>query len=266
MHAKQQILIFLLTISSISSKIQDDNVVNVVVSDVTTIPQEVPDQTHEVTQRRRVDESPCFHADINDFCFNRTEKAPCECEVYRDAIICCNVSDIVKSISCLSLNLINFKNIHVINATQSEINITHLNSLKSVDSLVITDGNVTRISGQFSRFSAIKCLNFSNNGIREINERALLNLSQLKLLDVSANNLTKLPPLSNITIDIQGNSKIPCINISATLDKVSYCVCLFCQFLYVFLTINELINFHKGDICEQAKIVLRERSDGRLVQ
>jgi Leucine-rich repeat (LRR) protein len=46
-----------------------------------------------------------------------------------------------------------------------------------------------------------------------------MNLNQLKIVDLSANNLTKLPSLQNTTVDILGNSKISCINISAALEK-----------------------------------------------
>lgn len=88
-----------------------------------------------------------------------------------------------------------------------------------VDSLVITDGNITKIVGQFAVFSSIKCLNFSNNNITEINERAFKALNQLNLTDLSANNLTKLPTLQNTTLNVFGNSKISCINISAALEK-----------------------------------------------
>jgi Leucine-rich repeat (LRR) protein len=95
-----------------------------------------------------------------------------------------------------------------------------MNILKQVDSLIITDGNITKISGQFSRFSSIKCLNFSNNNITEINERALLNLNQLQILDLSANNLTKLPsPPTTAKVDIRGNQKISCRNVSSAIER-----------------------------------------------
>ncbi|KAL7014044.1 hypothetical protein ACKWTF_015709 [Chironomus riparius] len=227
MKLKSQILIFLL-IFGVYGKIQDDNqahqnVISEVGSSNGTTDSKEGKKESEVLEatleERRVDEFPCFHADINQFCFEKEPTKGCECEQFRDAIICCNVTDILKSIGCLSMNASTYKNIHVINATQAEINVTQLNSLKQVDSLVITDGNVSRLVGQFARFSSIKFLNFSNNNITEINERAFMNLNQLKIVDLSANNLTKLPSLQNTTVDILGNSKISCINISAALEK-----------------------------------------------
>jgi Leucine-rich repeat (LRR) protein len=194
-----KLLPFLLLLSTTMAKIPDESAPNTV-SEPTTMNGEVLEATME---ERKVDDSACFHVDVNKFCFNRTGENPtCECEPYRDSIVCCNVTDLAKSIACLEPT--NFRNIHVINLTQGEINVTSLNSLKQVDSLVITDGNVSKVVGQFSRFSSIKCLNFSNNNITEINERALLNLSQLKTLDLSGNNITKLPTIQNITVNIEG--------------------------------------------------------------
>lgn len=169
-------------------------------------------------------ESPCFHADIEAMCFNKTGSASsCDCEQhpeYQFALVCCNVTDINKAISCAGSNTSSYQNIHIINAMQTEINVSHMNSMKQVDSLIITDGNITRITGQFSRFSSIKCLNFSNNNISEINERALLHLNSLQILDLSANNLTKLPtPPAGSSVDIRGNLKIPCKNVSSAIER-----------------------------------------------
>lgn len=174
-------------------------------------------------------ENPCFHADIDAMCFktgsntSSNTKPSCECEQHPEhpfAIVCCNVTDIAKSISCVGSNTSSYLDIHIINAEQKEINVGQMNLLKQVNSLIITDGNITRISGQFSRFSSIKCLNFSNNNITEINERALLNLNQLQILDLSANNLTKLPtPPTATKVDVRGNLKISCKNVSSAIER-----------------------------------------------
>lgn len=169
------------------------------------------------------DPGPCFHADVDALCFNKTgseTKPSCECEpLNQDSIVCCNVTDISRAISCVE-NTSSYLNIHIINAQQKEISLSQLNTLKQVDSLVITDGNISKISGQFSRFSQFKCLNFSNNNITEISERALLNLNQLQILDLSFNNLTKLPapPLTS-KVDVRGNSKISCKNVSSAIER-----------------------------------------------
>lgn len=78
----------------------------------------------------------------------------------------------------------------------------------------------SKVSGQFSRFSSIKCLNFSNNNITEFNERAFLHLHQLQLLDLSANSLIKLPsPPTTAKVDIRGNLKVSCKNVSSAIDR-----------------------------------------------
>lgn len=171
-------------------------------------------------------ENPCFHADIDTMCLNKTgssAKSNCECEQHPEhqfALVCCNVTDINKAISCVGTNTSSYLHIHIINADQQEINVGQMNSLKGVDSLVVTDGNITKISGQFSKFSSIKCLNFSNNNITEINDRALSNLHQLQILDISANNLTKLPtPPTSAKVDIRGNLKISCKNVSSAIER-----------------------------------------------
>jgi Leucine-rich repeat (LRR) protein len=171
-------------------------------------------------------DDPCFHADIDAMCFqvNKTGSASsCDCEQhpeYQFAMVCCNVTDINKAISCSGSNITAYQNIHIIGWTQAEINVSQMNILKQVNSLVITDGNITRITGQFSKFSAIKCLNVSNNNISEFNERALSNLNLLQVLDLSANNLTKLPtPPAQTVVDIRGNLKIPCKNVSSAIER-----------------------------------------------
>lgn len=166
----------------------------------------------------------CFHADIEAMCFNKTGSAStCDCEQHPEfqfALVCCNVTDINKAIACAGSNTSSYQNIHIINARLTEINVSQINILKQVDSLIITDGNLIRITGQFSRFSAIKCLNFSNNNISEISERALLNLNLLHTLDLSNNNLTKLPtPPTQTAVDIRGNLRIPCNNVSLAIER-----------------------------------------------
>lgn len=169
---------------------------------------------------------PCFHADINAMCFNKTSsgtKPSCECEQHPEhpfAIVCCNVTDINKAISCVGTNMSSYLHIHIINAEQAEVNLTQMNLVKQVDSLIITDGFINKISGHFSRFSSIKCLNFSNNNIKEINERALLNLNLLQILDLSANNLTRLPtPPNTAKVNMRGNVRISCKNVSSAIER-----------------------------------------------
>lgn len=160
----------------------------------------------------------CYKVDVDEYCFDKVKSGNCECEEYEKGVVCCNVTDITKSITCLG-STINLKNIHIINYMESEINLTSLNALKQLDSLSMTNGNITKVTGSFSKFTSIKCLNFSQNKIVEVYDRALLHANQLKMLDLSKNNITKLPSMQNITVDVEGNAKISCTNISTALDK-----------------------------------------------
>lgn len=216
-----QVFLLFLVFSFANSKILDESQMqNGIESESTTLP-ENKDKIELVDTSPNVPD-PCFHADVDALCFNKTgseTKSTCECFTNQDSIVCCNVTDINKAISCVE-NTSSYLNIHIINAQQKEINVGQLNILKQVDSLIITDGNISKISGQFSRFSQFKCLNFSNNNITEISERALLNLNQLQVLDLSFNNLTKLPtpPLTS-KVDVRGNSKISCKNVSSAIER-----------------------------------------------
>lgn len=218
-----------LLVAATSGKILDESQVQngLLPTESATLPEtkdkaEPPDAPLNATKP----EGPCFHADIDLLCFNKTgsgAKSSCECEphpVNQLAIVCCNVTDVIKALSCVP-NTSSFKHVHIINAELTELNLSQLNLLKQVDSLIVTDGNISRVSGQFSRFSSIKCLNLSNNNITEItNERALLNLNFLQILDLSANNLTVLPTIpSTAKVDIRGNPKISCRNVSYAIER-----------------------------------------------
>lgn len=214
-------ILVLLTATS-QAKILDESLQNQngLVAQSTTVPdlKEKPEQVEP--------EPPCFHSDI-DLCFNKTSsetKPSCDCEQHplvESALVCCNVTDINRAISCVG-NTSAYLKIHIINANLKDLNIGQMNSyVKQVHSLVITDGNIKTVSGQFSRFSSIKCLNFSNNNITEFNnERTFLHLHQLQILDLSANSLIKLPsPPTTAKVDIRGNLKVSCRNVSSAIER-----------------------------------------------
>lgn len=118
--------------------------------------------------------------------------------------VCCNVTDLEKSISCVE-NVANgenktvWTNIHVRNATIDELDIS-LKLWKLLDSLAVTDGSVNRIVREFPKFSQPKCLNMSNNNLHTIPTRALKDLTRLQTLDLSYNNLTTVPSLNNLNL------------------------------------------------------------------
>lgn len=74
--------------------------------------------------------------------------------------------------------------------------------------MTITEGNISRIAGKFSKYSKVHCLNLSSNHINDIDDGALTSMYNLTILDLSFNNLTKVPSTKNqisgssITLDI----------------------------------------------------------------
>lgn len=219
------LLLISLLITSKSAKIVDDQALNALTESTTVNDSKV--KVEAVDAPANTTKPTCFYADIDALCFNKTgSTSGCDCEQHPEdplALVCCNVTDINKSISCSGSNTSLYQNIHIINARQSTINLSNLNNLKQVDSLSITDGNISNITGAFSRFATIKCLNFSNNNIIEISEHALSNLRPLQFLDLSANNLTKLPMIQGLPkptqVDIRNNLKIPCTNVSHAIER-----------------------------------------------
>lgn len=97
--------------------------------------------------------------------------------------------------------------LHVRNATMDSLDLSEPR-YKQLTSISITDGNITRLAGEFTKMTSVTCLNVSNNNINSIEPRALSNLYDLVMLDLSHNNLTRMPnfrkPEKNFTIDIMG--------------------------------------------------------------
>lgn len=218
------VIFLILTNSVLATTSEDNNTQNVVVDDTmtATLAESKPESPE--------DNMKCFHADVNQFCFQKEKSdgksTSCECfesSLDQTAIVCCNVTDITRSLQCMRSNE-SYDKIHIINARQSELNVTSLKMFKTIQSLAITDGNISKITGSFSRFTSQTCLNFSNNNITEISERALSQLNQLKLFDLSSNNLTKLPSLpitqkGETFIDIRKNHRITCKSVHLALER-----------------------------------------------
>lgn len=150
----------------------------------------------------------CFTAEP-ELCLEFNESEPCkECmphPIYSNSLVCCNVTDLEKSISCVeNLNGENktvWLNIHIRNATIDELDIS-LKIWKLLDSLAITDGQIDRIVKEFPKFSQPKCLNLTNNRLHTIPSRAFKDLTRLQMLDLSHNNLSTVPSLNNLNIEL----------------------------------------------------------------
>lgn len=113
---------------------------------------------------------------------------------------CCNITQLSMISSCPNTG--NWTNLHIYNVTMTEIDLSS-SIFQTLQSLSITDGNITRIVKTFSRMSKVKCLNLSNNNLLNITIKTPI---FLKFLNLSKNNLTQIPklgPNQNITMDIR---------------------------------------------------------------
>lgn len=179
-------------------------------------------------------ESPniCFYA-TEDLCSLPRENDSCnECiphPTVPNSLVCCNVTDIEKSISCVPYpsSMDNSSdsfwiNLHIRNATIDELDIPH-KYWKRLDSLVITDGHINRITKELPKFSSVQCINISNNHIVNINSRAFKDLVRLQVLDISKNNLSSMPTLNsiptNLSLDIRGNDGMLCKSVLESLER-----------------------------------------------
>ncbi|XP_026473562.1 protein halfway isoform X2 [Ctenocephalides felis] len=142
-----------------------------------------------------------------------------------EAVVCCNVTrfTLLESLSLAGLNGSNkIRALHVRNATMESLDLSEPR-YKQLTSISITDGNITKLAGEFTKMTSVTCLNVSNNNINSIEPRALSNLYDLVMLDLSHNNLTRMPnfrkPEKNFTIDIMGNDGMLCKSVTETMNN-----------------------------------------------
>ncbi|XP_037028171.1 protein halfway isoform X1 [Bradysia coprophila] len=174
----------------------------------------------------------CFYA-TEDLCSLPRENESCnECiphPTVPNSLVCCNVTDIEKSISCVpypasadNSSDSYWINLHIRNATIDELDIPH-KYWKRLDSLVITDGHINRITKEMPKFSSVQCINISNNHLVNINLRAFKDLVRLQMLDISKNNLSSMPSLNsiptNLSLDIRGNDGMLCKSVQESLER-----------------------------------------------
>lgn len=93
---------------------------------------------------------------------------------------------------------------HVKNATIQELKYFAFEAWPKLQSFSITEGKIDHIS--FDLNSNLSCFNASSNFILDVNEAAFRKMPNLAYLDLSKNNLTKLPNLrnENISLDMSG--------------------------------------------------------------
>lgn len=200
------LLFIIFNLSSVTGRVPDEppipNVMLTTAPTITTVPTVTDLQTN-----------PCFYAE-QDLCYLPRDNDACrDCiphPIVPNSLVCCNVTDIERSLSCVpnpsADNSTYWINLHIRNATLEELDISN-KYWKRLDSLIITDGHINRITNEFTKFSSPQCINISNNNLEVIHPRAFKDLVRLQVLDISHNNLSTIPNLNsiptNLSLDIR---------------------------------------------------------------
>ncbi|EDW25862.1 GL14268 [Drosophila persimilis] len=149
----------------------------------------------------------------------------CQCHEHpakANSWYCCNISQMSMISSCS--NISKWTNLHVRNLTVRTIDLSNP-IFRSLQSLAVTDGNITRLINAFPRHSALKCLNISNNNISEIPSRMFKDVPHLEFFGMSRNNLSLVPHHNqnkNITVDISGNMRMLCNPLNEIINNDSF--------------------------------------------
>lgn len=173
------------------------------------------------------DDSSC-----NNHCFHQPLEAcpppesTCRCRKLpncQKAAICCNVNNFTlrEGLACANISSnIEIESLHIRNATFESFNLNLSQTVwRVLRYMTMTDGNISRIDGDFAKQSRVSCLNLSSNHINAIEDRALGNLYNLSFLDLSHNNLTEVPSIrkESVTLDMSNNTNLICAKLKNTL-------------------------------------------------
>lgn len=194
-------------VNTVTSRTYEDTIQNVAATSVTPPSNATPPLATSTEMPEN--ENGCFWAEP-DLCQLPNDNENCkECMLHptmKNSLVCCNVTDIEKSLSCFADNSSFWENLHIRNATLEELDFSH-KFWKQLKTFAVTDGQITRVNKEFSKFSSPTCVNISNNNIISIPSRAFKDVPQLQYLDVSNNNLSMLPYLNgistNLTLDLR---------------------------------------------------------------
>lgn len=114
----------------------------------------------------------------------------------------------------------NIRYLYVYNASYDTLDVRWTIGF-NFDTLSFTGGKLNHIKGNLS--NTTECLNFSGNSISTIDDSVFASLNQVKILDLSRNNLSSLPEsimsMRNLTLDISGNFKLWCTDIKKLLAQ-----------------------------------------------
>lgn len=186
-------------------------------------------------------EPPPDFVDHDSKCFNVkpevcTSPFPdrCNCKKIDDhSVVCCNITkstELNSGLKCADFRQSNVRFMHLRNATLQDLHFLTNDLWPRLETFSINEG---RIEGLTSvPHENLTCLNISSNAILELNEEAFkVKLPNLKILDLSNNDLIKLPKFRNrsISLDISDNRGVEC------------------QTLLQFVTDYPLVNFLNGD-------------------
>ncbi|XP_053609893.1 protein halfway isoform X2 [Plodia interpunctella] len=165
------------------------------------------------------------------------------------SVFCCDLDSAKLKEDLISTVNQNTTNLHILNATIDELDISQA-VFRRLTSMALTDGNIGKIvdmeeeeylwpwgnyESQFPKYSALACLNISNNNLtsdklpsssNNSHQRPFAYLFNLTVLDASANNLTKFPlslvhSNKKIMVDFSGNRYLPCKEFQKAMESSS---------------------------------------------
>lgn len=170
-------------------------------------------------------------------CFHQPEEACpakgeniCACHQLpncNSAVVCCNVDSyrLNEGLACANVTTLTAHGeviaIHIRNATLDILNVTRP-EWRRLDYFSVTDGHIGAVSGEFGKHARVSCLNFSGNGIKHFENRSLVNLFNLKMLDLSRNNLSDVPRFKKeglVKLDIFDNKEMLCSSLKDVLKR-----------------------------------------------
>ncbi|KAK6625200.1 hypothetical protein RUM43_005491 [Polyplax serrata] len=160
--------------------------------------------------------------DNSTLCFNvkpaacgaTEEKETCLCQALNpETVYCCFITNpyqLNNNLRCAGIQPSNVKYMHIRNATLEELKYFAFEAWPKLESFSITEGKIEKIS--FEIHSNLSCFNASSNAISDIDVNVFHKLHELRVLDLSNNNLTKLPSLrnDNISMDLSDNRGVEC--------------------------------------------------------
>ncbi|KAK9496736.1 hypothetical protein O3M35_013025 [Rhynocoris fuscipes] len=135
-----------------------------------------------------------------------------------NTVICCNIPSeflLKEGRTCAGLLTQHTDHVFIYNSTLDFFD-AGLQEWTNLKSLTVTNSTIKSIEGKFR--GNLECINLSSNSLIHIQPKTFVKLKKLVMLDLSKNNITKLPDLSedktNFTLDISGNLKLECHSVN----------------------------------------------------